>query len=148
MRRRTTRHATAAVVLACLGALGACSDDDAASTSTDPVEVEVGEAFSWNGFEVEDGWELKAIERSVSMEEVVTPEVTGTIKNTSDEERAALFEMVFSADGSEVATVNCSARTMLPDQSQQLVCPGLSATMPEDYDAVVVQEFGRDTTSG
>ena len=144
--RRTT---TALVVLACLGALGACSDDDGGSSSrsTDPVEVEVGEAFTWNGFAVEDGWELKAIERSVSMEEVVTPEVTGTIKNTSDEERAALFEMVFSADGSELATVNCSARKMLPDQSQQLVCPGLGATMPEDYDAVVVQEYGRDTTS-
>ncbi|HSF35641.1 MAG TPA: hypothetical protein VLA70_05975 [Nocardioides sp.] len=143
------RPATALVVLACLGALGACSDDDGASgsLSTDPVEVEVGEAFTWNGFAVEDGWELKAIERSVSMEEVVTPEVTGTIKNTSDEERAALFEMVFSADGSEVATVNCSAGKMLPDQSQQLLCPGLSATMPEDYDAVVVQEYGRDTTS-
>jgi hypothetical protein len=36
---------------------------------------------------------------------------------------------------------------MLPDQSQRFVCPGLSATMPEDYDAVVVQEYGRDTTS-
>jgi hypothetical protein len=143
------RTTTALVVLACLGALGACGDDGSTgtSTSTDPVEVEVGKAFTWNGFAVEDGWELKAIERSVSMDEVITPEVTGTIKNTSDEERAALFEMVFSADGSELATVNCSARKMLPDQSQQLVCPGLSATMPEDYDAVVVQEYGRDTTS-
>jgi hypothetical protein len=148
VRRRTSRLTTTLVALACLGALGACGDDDAASTSTDPVEVEVGEAFTWNGFAVEDGWELKAIERSVSMEEVVTPEVTGTVKNTSDEERPALFEMVFSADGAEVATVNCSARTMLPDQSQRFVCPGLSATMPEDYDAVVVQEYGRETTSG
>jgi hypothetical protein len=141
------RTATALVVLACLGALGACGDDSADGASTDPVEVEVGKAFTWNDFAVEDGWELTAIERSVSMEEVVTPEVKGTIKNTSDEERAALFQMVFSADGSELATVNCSARTMLPDQSQQFVCPGLSATMPEDYDAVVVQEYGRDTTS-
>jgi hypothetical protein len=144
------RTATALVVLACFGALGACGDeggDGGDGASTDPVEVEVGKAFTWNGFAVEDGWELTAIERSVSMEEVVTPEVKGTIKNTSDEERAALFQMVFSADGSELATVNCSARTMLPDQSQQFVCPGLSATMPEDYDAVVVQEYGRDTTS-
>ncbi|GIM63111.1 hypothetical protein Pve01_79680 [Planomonospora venezuelensis] len=141
------RAATALVVLACLGALGACGDDGGEGASTDPVEVEVGKAFTWNGFAVEDGWELTAIERSVSMEEVVTPEVKGTIKNTSDEERAALFEMVFSADGSELATVNCSARRMLPDQSQQFVCPGLSATMPEDYDAVVVQEYSRDTTS-
>ena len=146
MRRPAERLVAGLVALACLGALGACSDDDA-SAGTDPVEVEVGEAFTWNGFAVEDGWELTAIERSVSMEEVTTPEVTGTIKNTADEERAALFEMVFSADGSELATVNCSARKMLPDQSQRFVCPGLSAAMPEDYDAVVVQEFGRDTAS-
>ena len=146
MRRPTTRLAAGLVALACLGALGACSSDDA-STSKDPVEVEVGKAFTWNGFDVEDGWELNAIERSAGLETVVTPEVKGTIKNTSDEERAALFEMVFSTDGSPVATLSCSAPTMVADQSQQFICPGLSTTMPEDYDAVVVQEFRRDTSS-
>ncbi len=146
MRRPTTRLTTGLVALACLGALGACSSDDT-STGTDPVEVEVGKAFTWNGFDVEDGWELNGIERSAGLDEVTTPEVKGTITNTSDEERTALFEMVFSAEGSEVATLNCSARRMLPDQSQQFLCPGLSATMPEDYDAVVVQEFRRDTSS-
>ena len=101
MRRPTTRLATGLVALACLGALGACSSDDAStSTSKDPVEVEVGKAFTWNGFDVEDGWELNAIKRSAGLEEVTTPEVKGTITNTSDEERAALFEMVFSTDGS------------------------------------------------
>ena len=148
MRRPTTRLATGLVTLACLGALGACSSDDASSsTSTDPVEVEVGKAFSWNGFDVEDGWEINAIKRSAGLEEVTTPEVKGTIKNTSDEERAALFEMVFSTDGSPVATLSCSAATMVTDQSQQFICPGLSTTMPGDYDAVVVQEFRRDTSS-
>ena len=43
-----------------------------------------------------------------------------------------LYAQVFSADGSELATVNCSARKMLPDQSQRFVCPGLSAAMPEE----------------
>jgi hypothetical protein len=146
VRRPTTRLATVLVALACLGALGACSSDDA-STSTDPVEVEVGKAFSWNGFDVEDGWELNPIKRSAGLDEVTTPEVKGTIKNTSDEERAALFEMVFSTDGSPVATLSCSAATMVTDQSQQFICPCLSTTMPEDYDAVVVQEFRRDTSS-
>ena len=42
MRRGTTRLATALVVLACLGALGACSDDDAATTSTE-IEAEATE---------------------------------------------------------------------------------------------------------
>ena len=149
MRRSTTRLATGLVALACLGSLGACSSDDgtSATTSKDPVEVEVGKAFTWNGFSVEDGWQLKAIKRSAGMEEVTTPEVKGTITNTSDEERAALFEMVFSTDGSPVATLSCSAATMVADQSQQFICPGLSTTMPEDYDAVVVQEFRRDTSS-
>jgi hypothetical protein len=148
VRRPTTRLATGLVALACLGALGACSSDDAStSTSKDPVEVEVGKAFTWNGFDVEDGWELKGIKRSAGLEEVTTPEVTGTITNASDEERVALFEMVFSTDGSPVATLSCSAPTMVAEQSQQFICPGLSTTMPEDYDAVVVQEFRRDTSS-
>jgi hypothetical protein len=146
VRRPPTRLTTGLVALACLGALGACSSDDT-STSTDPVEVEVGKSFTWNGFDVEDGWELNGIERSAGLDEVTTPEVKGTITNTSDEERTALFEMVFSADGSPVATLSCSAPVMVADQSQQFLCPGLSATMPEDYDAVVVQEFRRDTSS-
>jgi len=142
------RPARALGALACLGLLtgllGACGDD--LNTDTAPVEVELGEAFSWNSFAVEDGWEITPIERSVGAEEVTTPEVTGTITNRSQDERAALFEMVFSADGSPIATLSCSAATMVEDQSQQFVCPGLSATLPEDYDAVVVQEFRRDTT--
>ncbi len=141
------RHLRGALVaLACLGALSACSDD--VNTSTDPVEVEVGEAFTWNGFAVDDGWELTGVERSAGAEEVTTPEVKGTITNTSDEERAAIFEMVFSADREPLATINCTAASMTSEQSQQFLCPGLSAVMPQDYDAVVVQEFSRDTTSG
>ncbi len=132
--------------LACLGMLGACGGDD--TISTDPVEVEVGKAFSWNGFTVDDGWEVNGVKRSAGAEEVTTPEVKGTITNTSDEERAAIFELVFSADGEPLATVNCSAASMVTDQSQQFLCPGLSAVMPQDYEAVVVQEFNRDSTSG
>jgi hypothetical protein len=143
-----TRAARALAALTCTGLLagllGACGDD--LNTDTSPVEVEVGEAFSWNSFAVEEGWELNPVERSAGADEVTTPEVKGTITNRSEEERAAIFEMVFSADGSPVATLSCSAAKMVEDQSQQLVCPGLSATMPEDYDAVVVQELRRDTT--
>ncbi|MDZ5660517.1 hypothetical protein SFC79_01965 [Nocardioides sp. S-58] len=142
------RGAGVVVALACLGALGACGDD--VDTSTDPVEVEVGEAFEWNGFAVEEGWELEGIKRSAGAEEVTTPTITGTITNRSEEERAAIFEMVFSADGDPLATVSCSAPTMTDGQSQRLLCPGLGATMPEDYDAVVVQELARsrDAESG
>ena len=131
----------ALVALACLGALSACGDD--VNTSKDPVEVEVGKAFEWNAFSVDEGWKLGGVQRSVDMEEVTTPEVKGTITNEADETRAAIFEMVFSADGEPVATLSCSAGKMTTDQSMSFICPGLSATMPEDYDAVVVQEFSR-----
>ena len=146
MRRAGRALGAPLVVLACLGALSACGDDEV-STSTDPVEVEVGKAFEWNGFAVEEGWELNGVERSVNAETVTTPQVRGTITNKADETRPAIFEMVFSADGEPVATVNCSAGEMELDQSMPFECPGLSATMPEDYDAVVVQEFRRDTRS-
>ena len=129
------------VALACLGALSACGDD--VNTSKDPVEVEVGKAFEWNAFSVDEGWKLDGVQRSVDMEEVTTPEVKGTITNEADETRAAIFEMVFSTDGEPVATLSCSAGKMATDQSMEFICPGLSATMPEDYDAVVVQEFSR-----
>ena len=95
------------------------------------------------GFVVEDGWELNPIKRSAGGDEVTTPEVKGTIKNTLDEERAAIFQMVFSSGGDPVATLNCSAAKMVEGQSQEFLCPGLNTTMPEDYDAVVVQEFTR-----
>ncbi|GAA5109523.1 hypothetical protein GCM10023339_09730 [Alloalcanivorax gelatiniphagus] len=146
MRASLHRSTTALVAIVCLTTLGACGDDDV-TTSTDPVEVEVGESFEWNGFVVDDDWELNGIQRAAGADEVTTPEVKGTITNTSREERAAIFEMVFSADGSPIATVSCTAATMAEDQSEELVCPGLSASMPEDYDAVVVQEFTRDTGS-
>ena len=132
----------AGLVLACVATLAGCGGDDV-NTGTDPVEVEVGETFSWNSFVVEDGWEIRGVERSAGLEEVTTPEVKGTIKNVLDEERAALFELVFSQDGDPLATVNCSAATMVEGQSQEFLCSGLNATMPEDYDAVVVQEFTR-----
>jgi hypothetical protein len=141
-----TRLAGALVALACLGSLTACGGDDV-DTSTDPVEVEVGKSFSWNGFAVDDGWTLKGVERSVNAETVTTPQVRGTITNKVEETRAAIFEMVFSQDGDPVATVNCSAGKMETDQSMAFECPGLSAVMPKDYDAVVVQEFRRDTSS-
>jgi hypothetical protein len=109
--------------------------------------VKVGEEFSWNDFHVEAGWTLKGVDRTVDMEQVTTPEVSGTIVNESDEERVAIFQLVFSTDGKPIATLNCSAGTMVQDQSMSLVCPGLNNTsMPEDYDAVVVQEFNRDTS--
>lgn len=154
----TARLRGAALALACLVALAGCgggsdggggggSDDggggDKVNASTDPVEVKVGKAFSWNGYAVEDGWQLKGAKRFAGVDQVTTPEVKGTIRNTLADERAAIFQMVFSTDGAPVATLNCSSAKMAEGQSQEFLCPGLNTTMPGDYDAVVVQEFTR-----
>ncbi len=144
VRRLLSGGLLATVVLA---GLTACGGGDDVDTGTDPVEVEVGKAFSWNGYSVDDGWTLMGVKRSAGGEEVTTPEVKGSITNHADEERTALFEMVFSQDGAPVATVNCSAPSMTDGQSQQFDCPGLGAIFPDEYDAVVVQEFRRDDTS-
>ena len=142
MRRPVRALVAPACLPVLLGALVSCGDDGA-SASTDPVEVEVGKAFEWNGFAVDEGWTLTGVKRSAGAEEVTTPDVRGTITNEVDDERAALFQIVFSSDGDPVATVNCSAAKMQRDQSEPFECPGLGATMPADYDAVVVQEFVR-----
>ena len=147
MRRAGLKELVALLAVLCLGTLASCSDDEPTASGTDPVEVEVGKSFEWNGFAIEDGWKVVGVDRAVDMEQVTTPEVSGTIVNTTEEERAAIFQMVFSADGDPLATVNCSAAAMVKDQSMTFICPGLSATMPEDYDAVVVQEFTRDPGS-
>ena len=146
------RAATALVALVSLVAFAGCGGDDDSdggdvNTSAEPVEVEVGETFTWNGYVVEDGWKVEGIERSVNMETVTTPEVSGTIVNRTDDERAPIFQMVFSADGDALATVNCSAAKMVLDQSMQFICPGINTTMPEGYDAVVVRAYSRDSGS-
>ena len=132
-----TGHAIAAV--AAVLSLTACGSDS--------NEVVVGEEFTWNDFTVEDGWKLEGVERSVDMETVTTPEVSGTIVNNAAEERAAIFQLVFSADGDQVAMVNCSAPKMEKGQSMPFLCPGVNTTLPEDYDTITVREFVRDTGS-
>ena len=142
------RLAGAVVALAAMASLAACGEDFPVEKGTAPLEVEVGQEFSWDGYHVESGWTIEGIQRSVDMEQVTTPEVTGTIINESEEERTALFQIVFSADGNALSTVNCSAAKMTEDQSMQFVCPGINTTMPKDYDTVVVQAFpARDSSS-
>ena len=90
-----------------LAALTACSGD---GSGTDPVEVQVGEAFTWNSFSVEEGWEVSPIESTIGVgETLVSPQVTGQVTNDLDEERAPIFAMEFSLDGQPLAQVSCSA---------------------------------------
>ena len=149
MRRaaaRTSRAVGALVALVCAAALAGCSGDEPQASSTAPLEVTVGESFTWNDFTVEDGWELTTVERSIGMEDaVVTPRIHGSIVNNSEEERAPLFQLVLSQEGEPQATLNCSAMKLAQEQSAAFECPGLGSIMPAAYDAVTVRELRRDT---
>ena len=138
-----------ALALTCAVALVGCSGEEESGTEADPaapVEVTVGKAFRWNDFAIDDGWKVEGVERGIGIEEkVITPEVSGTLTNDSAEERAAIFQMVFTQEGDPVATVNCSAATMVEDQSMPFLCPGINTTMPDDYDAITVMTFDRGT---
>ena len=111
------RAAVAGVATAVLAALAGCGGggDERDPSSAEPLEVTVGEEFTWNDFTVEDGWTITGIERSVDLETVTTPEVSGSIVNNAAEERAAIFQMVFTREGDPLATVNCSAGKMIED---------------------------------
>ena len=144
--RGSQRVAGPVLALTCAMALAGCSgEDEAKADPTAPVKVTMGESFTWNDFTVEDGWKLAGVERGIGVQEkVVTPEVSGTLVNDSSEERTALFQMVFTKDGDPVATVNCSAPSMIEDQSMPFLCPGINTTMPDDYDAITVLPFEGD----
>lgn len=140
------RRLAAALTAALLGvALAGCNGDGDGGSSDEPVEVTVGEEFTWNDFTVEEGWEVTPVERDAGIDKITSPRVTGSVVNESPEERVVLFEMVFSADGDPLARVNCSAMELAEGQSASFECPGFGQVMPTDYDTVTVQKLVRDS---
>lgn len=124
-------------------ALAGCSDSSEGS-SDGPVEVsQVGEGFTFKNLEVADGWTIKPVERSVSMESVTSPEVRGEVTNEGEEPVFALFEIVFAKEGEPISTVKCSSREIEPGATVDLLCPALGMPMPEGHDQIVVQEIQR-----
>jgi len=148
MRSHVTRRArtrAAALLLAPVLALSAvaCSEDGPVDPEA-PVDVEVGEEFSWNGFTVPAGWEYDTITETVALEEQTHPLVRARVVNDGDEARSALFEFVFVAEGEALATVRCnSTEELAPEQEGDLFCPGYGEPVPEGYDTVVVQPVTR-----
>ena len=144
MSRRTSPVGVLAA-LACTLTLASCGGGREAG-STDPLEVTIGEEFTWNDFTVEEGWELTVVERQMGIDNPVdSPRITGSILNEAEEERAPLFQVVLSQDGDELATLNCSAMKLAQDQSGAFECPGLGAVMPPEYDTVTVMPIERET---
>ena len=112
-------------LLAPVLALGACSEDEPADPEA-PVDVEVGEEFTWNGFTVPAGWEYDTITETVALEEQTHPLVRAKVVNDGDEARSALFEFVFVAEGEALATVRCnSTEELAPDAGGRPLLPGL-----------------------
>ena len=134
------RAALLASTLVAASVLTGCGEDaqDAAG-----AELEVGEAFAYEGYEVADGWTLEKVEREVAMETMTQAEVRGEVTNTNDEAGYALFELVFAQQGEEVATVRCSSSKLAADESGDLLCPGFGSSYPEKYDTIVVQPIRR-----
>jgi hypothetical protein len=138
---------TAALVpllLVLTGGLAACGGDEGSGGSgSGSDEIEVGAEFTYDGFTVAEGWKLDKVERDVAMEKVQMAEVTGEVTNNGDETRAPIFELVFALQGKEVTSLTCSARKIAPDESTDLLCPGLSSVYPEDFDTIVAQPYTR-----
>ena len=136
------RAALLASTLVLGGAVAGCGASGDSGDSGDQ-DIEVGESFTHDGFKVADGWQLDKVTRSVAMEDVELAEVHGKITNVGEEARAPIFELVFAKEGERVTTVRCSAAELEPQETDDLLCPGLSSTYPEDFDTIVAQPITR-----
>lgn len=143
MTRALPKTAAALAALVLLGGLAGCSDDEPVEEGG-PVEVTVGEEFSYDGFTVPAGWEYDTLTEQVALEEQTHPLVRARVVNDGDEERAALFELVFAREGDALSTIRCNSTTTLaPGATGDLFCPGLGQPVPEGYDTIVVQDVTR-----
>jgi hypothetical protein len=147
MRGRRSVKAALVLVLSLVGTggLAACGGDEGAdgSSGSGNDDIQVGEEFTYDGFTVAEGWKLDKVERDVAMEAVQMAEVSGEVTNEGDETRAPIFELVFALEGKEVTSLTCSARRLAPDETTDLLCPGLRSVYPEDFDTIVPQPFTR-----
>lgn len=135
--------------LAGLLLLMGCSDDQQTSAAsspegdTDPVEVEVGEAFTWNGFAVDDGWELAQADMLRGEEQGTMPVLTGTVTNEGESARFVLMQVTFARGDAPVATVPCTSEKLDPGAATEVECRGMGSSYPEEYDTVTVAEIRR-----
>lgn len=107
-----------------------------------PVEVEVGQAFEWNGFSIADGWTLTSVAANRAGQDVEQPDLAMTVTNEGST-RFAVFAVVFVKADKAVATINCASSKLKEGQSEEVPCAGLGATFPTDYDRVLVQKVER-----
>lgn len=145
MRHLTKTALTAALATLLLGSLAACGEDEKAAADPDaPQEVQLGEEFSWNGFTVPAGWSVATEQQMMGLDEVTKPLIEAEVTNTDGEERFALFELVFAAEGEPVSTIHCNSFEKLAEgDTGALRCDGIGQPVPSDYDRIVVQPITR-----
>ena len=116
-------------------------DRKPSSSTTDPLEVSVGEAFTWNDFVVADGWTLEKGSMARAEDQGTMPLMEGEVTNEGDETRFVLMQFNFIQGDTVIATVPCTTEKLAPDASAPLDCSGLSSSYPEAYDTVTVSEI-------
>jgi hypothetical protein len=142
-RMSRLRAALATCALVVVPLLAGCGGAGGDGGDNGDEAIEVGRSFTYEGYQVEDGWTLEKVERDVAMETMTQAEVRGEVTNTNDQAGYALFELVFARQGDEVATVRCSSSKLAPDETGELLCPGFGSSYPEDYDTIVAQAIRR-----
>ncbi|MEI2714475.1 MAG: hypothetical protein V9G04_14570 [Nocardioides sp.] len=125
--------------------LAACSGGGQGEGHDAPMEIEVGKVFEWNGFKAAEGWHLTSTKVSRGGQDVQQPDVVDLkVTNTGETTRFALFRLEFGLGSELVAAINCTSESEIaPAGSSTMVCPGLGAVYPTDYDSVLVGKIQR-----
>ena len=100
-----------------------------------PVAVDVGEAFTYDGFRATAGW---AVVEGVGGE----PAIEGLrVTNAGETQRAAMLTFAFLEGGDTVAEVECTSSDELGrGQADALTCRAHEADYPMTFDEVKVRD--------
>ena len=143
MRTRTAA-AVAALLLGAMGTLGACSDDESSVEGGDGVvrtdDIELGAEISYDDWLIAEGWELDSDTQQMGVDQALKPIIRANATNEGDEARFALFEFVFTEQGTVVSKIHCTSLDKIkPGEQGPLICDGIGQPVPEEYDRILVQ---------
>lgn len=146
MRSRAALTTKVVAPLLAIGLLAGCGDDEKKDegSSTDPITVTKGEAFTWNDYAVEKGWTIKEESIQRGGEDGKTAVINGVVTNESDEARVTLFSVNFVKDDELLTSVYCTSPKLKPGDSTPIQCASMAANFPSDYDELTVSEVKRD----
>lgn len=108
-----------------------------------PRKITEGEAFSFNGWDVADGWAVSTKDTAINGEQIKSPMVELTVTNSGSETRPTLFQLVFVDGDQAMVTINCSTGDLAVDASEEVTCDGTGREYPTGYDSMQVQDITR-----